>query len=118
LFGLVIALYKDIPDWAGDKKYRVYTFAVVLGRERVFRLGRWLLTGMYLLPAAAGFVLWPSPGSLALALIHAGAWAFFWMRSRRTNPHDPPAMMRLYGLLWVLFYAEYVILGLYRLLVT
>ena len=118
LFGVVIALYKDIPDWAGDQKYQVYTFAVVLGRERVFRLGRWLLTGMYLLPAAAGLLMWPSPGGLALALVHTGAWALFWMRSRWTNPNDPQAMMRLYRLLWVLFYAEFVFLGLYRLLLA
>jgi homogentisate phytyltransferase/homogentisate geranylgeranyltransferase len=103
LFGVVIALYKDIPDWAGDQKYRVYTFAVVLGRERVFRLGRWLLTGMYLLTAAAGLLLWPSPGGLAFALVHAGAWALFWMRGRVTDPDQPGAMARLYRLLWVLF---------------
>ena len=118
LFGVVIALYKDIPDWAGDQQYRVYTFAVVLGRERVFLVGRWLLTGMYLLPVAAGLLQWPSPGGLALALVHAGAWALFWTRSRATNPADPRAMTRLYMLLWALFYAEFVFLGLYRLLVV
>lgn len=116
LFGVVIALYKDIPDWVGDQQYRVYTFAVVLGRERVFRLGRGLLSGMYLLTAAAGLFLLPGPGGLALALVHAAAWALFWLRSRLTDPADPRAMMRLYLLLWALFYAEYVILGVYRLL--
>jgi homogentisate phytyltransferase/homogentisate geranylgeranyltransferase len=118
LFGVVIALYKDIPDWAGDQKYRVYTFAVVLGRERVFRLGRWLLTGIYLLTASLGLLLLPGPGGLALALFHAGACALFWMRGRTTDPGQPGAMARLYRLLWVLFYAEYVFLGLYRLLLA
>lgn len=116
LFGVVIALYKDIPDWAGDQRYQVYTFAVVLGRERVFRLGLWLLAGMYVLPAAAGLLLWPSPSNLALALVHAGAWILFWIRSRKTDPGEPQEMMSLYRLLWILFYAEYVVIGLYRLL--
>lgn len=118
LFGVVIALYKDIPDWAGDQKYQVYTFAVVLGRERVFQLGRWLLTGIYLLPITAGLLQWPKSGGLVLALVHAGAWALFWTRSRTTDPSEPEAMTHLYMLLWALFYAEYVFLGLYRLLLA
>jgi homogentisate phytyltransferase/homogentisate geranylgeranyltransferase len=118
LFGVVIALFKDIPDWAGDQKYQVYTFAVILGRARVFQLGRWLLTGMYLLPATAGLLLWPNPGGLVLALVHTGAWALFWMRSRTTDPNEPQAMIRLYWLLWILFYAEYAFLGLYRLVIV
>jgi hypothetical protein len=40
------------------------------------------------------------------------------MRSRTTDPNEPQAMIRLYWLLWILFYAEYAFLGLYRLVIV
>jgi homogentisate phytyltransferase/homogentisate geranylgeranyltransferase len=118
LFGVVIAVYKDIPDWAGDHQYRVRTFAVVIGRERIFNLGRWLLTGMYLLPVVGGLLLWPRPEGLALIAAHGAALLLFWLRSRLTDPNQPAAVMGLYRFLWVLFYAEYIFLGIYRLILV
>jgi homogentisate phytyltransferase/homogentisate geranylgeranyltransferase len=114
-FGLVIALYKDIPDWAGDKHYAVRTFAVRWGHERIFKVGRWLLTGLYLLPTAVGLGRLPHPDGVALVVVHVGMAAVFWVISLRTNPAQPASMMRLYLFLWGLFYAEYVFLSLYTI---
>lgn len=115
LFVIVIAIYKDIPDWDGDRKYRILTFAVKLGCECVFRWGRWLLIGMYLIPIIGGLLLSGLGGSV-LAIVHMGALALFWKISRATNPNEPSSMHRLYRLLWILFYSEYVFFGLYRLI--
>lgn len=118
LFGVVIAVFKDIPDWAGDHQYRVRTFAVVIGRDRIFKLGRWLLTGMYLLPVLGGLLLWPRPEGMALIAAHGAALTLFWLRSRLTDPNQPAAVMGLYRFLWILFYAEYIFLGIYRLILV
>jgi homogentisate phytyltransferase/homogentisate geranylgeranyltransferase len=115
LFGIVIALYKDIPDWQGDLKVQVRTFAVTLGRERVFRLGRWLLTATYLLAVVGSLLFWQAPGGLSLALIHLIALAFFWWVGAQTAPANLLSVRRLYRLLWFLFYAEFAVMGIFRL---
>jgi homogentisate phytyltransferase/homogentisate geranylgeranyltransferase len=114
-FGLVIALYKDIPDWAGDKHYAIRTFVVQKGHKRIFNAGRWLLTGLYLLPTAVGLSRLPNPDGVALVLSHVAMVLIFWMFSLRTNPAQPASMTRLYLFLWALFYAEYVFLSLYTI---
>ena len=109
-FGVVIALYKDIPDWAGDREFAVRTFAVRLGRENVLKLGRWLLTAIYLLPITVGLSLLPGRSGALLLLPHLAALLIFWTLSLRTSPAAPASMSRLYLSLWALFYAEYAFL--------
>jgi homogentisate phytyltransferase/homogentisate geranylgeranyltransferase len=115
LFGWVISLYKDIPDWAGDRQFAVRTFAVSLGRARVFQIGRILIVIMYLLPIGFGILLLPSTQAYLLIALHAAAVLAIWLASARTDPSQPASMMRLYLFLWVLFYLEYLILVLARL---
>lgn len=116
LFGVVIAIYKDIPDWVGDRQFQVRTFAVRLGRKWVFQAGRWLLTGMYFIPILLGLTRLGTPGSLLLVVAHASVLILLWGRSLRTDPAEPVSMMHFYLFLWGLFYTEYVILGLNSLL--
>lgn len=110
-FGLVIALYKDVPDCAGDGQHAVFTFAVRLGQKRVFDIGRWLLTALYLLPIIWGLLAWPGLVGVALSLVHALALAVFWLLSTRVEPEQPTSMMRFYLFLWGLFYLEYLLLS-------
>lgn len=112
-FGLVIALYKDIPDWAGDREFAIRTFAVRLGRKRVFDLGRWLLTAIYLIPIIVGLIFSAAPAGIVLALPHLAMLLLFWFFSLRTDPAQPASMTRLYLILWGLFYAEYLLLIVY-----
>ena len=113
-FGLVIGLYKDIPDLEGDRQHTIFTFAVRLGAGPVFRAGRLLLTVCYLLPIAFGLAGWSRPGSLFFLLAHLGLVAFFWWRSWQVVVTSRPEMTRFYLLLWALFYAEYILLALYE----
>ncbi len=110
-FGLVIALFKDIPDHLGDGRHGVGSFAVRWGPRRAFAVGRLLLTALYLLPIAA---LLARPGATTVALIAArlALLAVFWAVSLRTDPAAPRSMARLYLVLWGLFYAEYILLAL------
>ena len=110
-FGLVIALFKDIPDHLGDSRHGVGSFAVRWGPRRAFAVGRALLTALYLLPIG---VLLAQPSAAAVALIAArlALLALFWAVSLRTDPAQPASMARLYFVLWGLFYAEYILLTL------
>jgi homogentisate phytyltransferase/homogentisate geranylgeranyltransferase len=111
-FGLVIALYKDIPDLAGDSQFGIRTFTVRLGPERVFGIGRWLLTLFYLLPVGLALSDVGRPANLSLVVAHLLALFFFWRASLLVQPANGPSMTRFYLTLWGLFYAEYVFLSL------
>ena len=114
-FGLVIALFKDIPDHDGDGHFGVRTLAVRWGQRPVFALGRLLLAALYLgAVAAAG--LWPQSAGGWLVPAHLAALGLFLVLSAATNPDEPRSMMRLYLFLWGLFYAEYLILALHALI--
>lgn len=110
-FGLVIALYKDIPDLAGDSHFGIRTFTVRLGPARVFGIGRWVLTMFYVVPIGLALLEIGRPANIALVVAHFLALLFFWRRSLAVRPEDGLSMTRFYLILWGLFYAEYIILS-------
>ena len=111
-FGLVIGLYKDIPDLSGDRQFGIRTFTVRLGPEKVFSSGRLILTGFYLVPILASLTLIPGLDGFVLLFSHLIIVALFWSRSRSVDPSEPAAITRFYMFLWSLFYAEYLLLSL------
>lgn len=115
-FGLVIALYKDLPDQSGDRQFGIRTFTVRLGQKRVFNIGRWLLTGFYLIPIIAGLRLLPDLNALVLIISHLLILTFFWRRSLSVDLTDAASVTRFYLLLWGLFYVEYLLLSLNAIL--
>lgn len=112
-FAVVIALYKDMPDAAGDRMYQIETFTTRLGAARVLGLGRLLLTACYALPI--GLALWqlPHPQGFYLLLTHAALIVAFWAVSVRVDLSSPRSIGTFYLTLWTLFYAEFAVLGLY-----
>lgn len=111
-FGLVIALYKDIPDLSGDRQFGVRTFTVRLGPAMVFQGGRLILTVFYLVPIIAGLAMLPDPGGLLLLISHLLVIALFWWASWSVDLSRPAAFTRFYMFLWLLFYFEYILLSL------
>lgn len=111
-FGLVIALYKDIPDLSGDRQYGISTFTVRLGPATVFQGGRLILTAFYLVPIIASLALLPQWNGFVLLFGNLIIVIFFWWVSRSVDPNEPTAITRFYMFLWTLFYAEYILLSL------
>jgi homogentisate phytyltransferase/homogentisate geranylgeranyltransferase len=111
-FGLVIAIYKDLPDQLGDRQFGIRTFTVRLGQNKVFNYGRWLLTGFFLIPILAGILLLPGLNGLVLILSHLFILAIFWRSSLAVDLADAASVTRFYLLLWGLFYIEYILLSL------
>eukprot|EP00276_Gloeochaete_wittrockiana_P010102 CAMPEP_0184666110 /NCGR_PEP_ID=MMETSP0308-20130426/60099_1 /TAXON_ID=38269 /ORGANISM="Gloeochaete witrockiana, Strain SAG 46.84" /LENGTH=361 /DNA_ID=CAMNT_0027110537 /DNA_START=132 /DNA_END=1214 /DNA_ORIENTATION=- len=77
LFGLVIALAKDLPDVKGDQTYKINTFSVTYGPKIIFHVCVGLLLGIYAcgalwfgLRATSGWLRWPGMlGNVALGLV-------------------------------------------------
>lgn len=114
-FGVVIAIYKDIPDLMGDRLYNIQTLAVRLGPDSAFQAGRLILTLGY-----AGLMLvavsrLPRPEAWWMLAAQIGLLAAFWLASSRVDPGQPASFARFYLFLWGLFYAQYVVMSFYQL---
>jgi homogentisate phytyltransferase/homogentisate geranylgeranyltransferase len=114
-FGFVIALYKDIPDLAGDQAHGIRSFPLRWGPRRAFDLGRLILCGGYLAVLAAAAARLPAADAGILVASQVTFLALFWLRSRRVEPAPGPAFGRFYLFLWGLFYAQYLAWGLAQL---
>ena len=53
-FAFAIAIFKDVPDAAGDRRFQISTFTLRLGPERVLQIGLLALTSAYVGMALAG----------------------------------------------------------------
>ena len=115
VFSIVIAIFKDIPDIEGDRRFNITTFTVRLGQQRVYNMARLILTACYVGMVAAapwiGGVDWPF-----ILVTHMGLLTLFWWRSQRvalpdqTNtPETPISFATFYQFIWQLFFLEYVL---------
>ncbi|KAG8463391.1 hypothetical protein KFE25_004902 [Diacronema lutheri] len=139
LFGVVIALLKDIPDVAGDRAVGTATYSLRFGRARVFAvatallqlayaavalaLGAAAVSGLAAAGGAAGaFASAGAGGTAALTALRriAGsiiALAFAgWLRARAATVRVdmPDEVYAFYMRCWALFYASYAWLPLAR----
>ena len=114
VFSFAIAIFKDIPDIEGDRRYNITTFTVQLGQKAVFNLARWVLTLCYGGLIVAGPFLAEVNGWF-ISVTHLAAIALFWLLSLRvawqgrTEGISYPAF---YQFIWKLFFIEYVLFPL------
>jgi len=114
-FGLVIAIYKDMPDAEGDRMHQIETLTTRLGARRVLDLGRAVLTACYAIPILFAAVQLPAAGALFLLVSHALIISLFWVVSARVDVGRNQSIAGFYMFLWALFYAEFVVLSVYEL---
>lgn len=108
VFTFAIAIFKDIPDLEGDRRYHITTFTVRLGQQAVFNLARWVLTVCYLGMLLAG-VLLPSINTPFLLVTHLLALGALWLMSLRVDLQSQTDIARFYQFIWKLFFLEYII---------
>jgi homogentisate phytyltransferase / homogentisate geranylgeranyltransferase len=116
IFTVVIAIFKDIPDMEGDRKYRIKTLSLHLGKKSVFQLSLAILSLNY--AAVIGLALFfPNLGNPALLIIpHLGLMGWLWFRAQQVDLESTGAIYDFYQFIWKLFYAEYLVLPLAFLL--
>jgi homogentisate phytyltransferase/homogentisate geranylgeranyltransferase len=112
-FSFAIAILKDVPDAEGDRRFRIATFTLRLGSQRVLRLALGALTAAYLGMAIAGPLLLESCQPAVLAITHLAALAALWRMRRKIDLREFP---RFYMGVWRLFFLEYALVPLAVLL--
>ena len=125
IFGIVIALMKDVPDIKGDTISNISTFTVQIGPKRIFHAMRRLLFG--LLTSTSMAFAWGSVAAvaasknywLALSRMSISIWALWAGVSSRqkglhVNADDGQEVYSYYMSLWNLFYQSYLVLPFAR----
>lgn len=109
LFTVAIAIFKDVPDLEGDKKYNINTFTIVIGKLAVFNLSRWVITICYFGMIIAG-CFWLTSLNLGFFIAsHILLLALLWWRSRNVNLEERKAITDFYQFIWKLFFLEYLL---------
>jgi homogentisate phytyltransferase / homogentisate geranylgeranyltransferase len=128
MFGIVIALMKDVPDVKGDATANIRTFSVRLGPQRMFRSASKFLSLSLLLTGLAfskGALCWVTSTSQVASLavrigrgiVGMAALASAWSVERQAalvNPDNPHQVYQFYMHLWKLFYLSYLVLPFAR----
>lgn len=118
LFSIAIALFKDIPDIEGDRRYGISTLSLKLGQRTVFNLALGILTACYL--GMALIAPWlAGVNQLFLAGSHLLVLALLWWMSRRMprpgqakTPQQNLAYPQFYQFIWKLFFLQYLMFPL------
>uniref|UniRef100_A0A7S2R0V2 Homogentisate phytyltransferase n=1 Tax=Eucampia antarctica TaxID=49252 RepID=A0A7S2R0V2_9STRA len=127
VFGLVIALMKDVPDYTGDALFNIRSFTVRAGPKTIFHSMRRLLTTAFLAVGAifarSAFQALSSNNNnptLLMAsriLVSASSIAAGISVHKRSNNVDPENSTQTYSYymhLWKLFYLSYFVLPFVR----
>jgi len=111
-FSLAIAIFKDVPDAEGDRRYAISTFTVRHGGRAVMRAGLAVLTVAYLWMAALGPLLVEGADPAVLSVGHLAALGLLWLAARAVDPSDRASFTAFYFRVWQLFFLEYAIVAL------
>ena len=108
----VIAIFKDIPDIEGDKKYNIRTFSVRMGQQKIFTISIVLLLANYVFAIITGLLIANVWNQFLMVGIHLFVAIVFYIQSKEAIPSDKISMWRFYKKIWRFFYLEYVILAI------
>ena len=109
LFTVAIAIFKDVPDLEGDKKYNINTFTLVIGKSAVFNLSLWVITICYLGTILAG-IFWLNSINISLFVgCHLILLGLLWWRSQNVDLEQKSAIASFYQFIWKLFFLEYLL---------
>ena len=109
VFTIAIAIFKDVPDLEGDRKYQIETFTIVLGKLAVFNFTRWAITIAYLGTIGAGILISSTINLWFLIISHTGLLGLLWWRSQNIDLEQKESIADFYQFIWKLFFFEYLL---------
>lgn len=112
LFTIAIAIFKDVPDLEGDKKYNISTFTLILGKSTVFNISRNVITLCYLGMVIAAIFWLNKINSPFFIGYHLVLLTLLWWRSRDVDLAEKSAIASFYQFIWKLFFLEYLLFPL------
>jgi homogentisate phytyltransferase/homogentisate geranylgeranyltransferase len=111
VYGIVIALFKDLPDMEGDMKQNVRTLSVRLGPSFVFNLCLALLSIAYGTAVFMSVVHAPTTISRVVGAVHSIVIVTLLAASRRVDVTSSDSLYDFYiRFIWRAFYLEYFLL--------
>jgi homogentisate phytyltransferase / homogentisate geranylgeranyltransferase len=112
VFTIAIAIFKDVPDMAGDQKFQIQTFTISWGKPAILNITRWVISIAYLSMMAAGIWLLPAVNTSFLVGFHGVLLGLLWWRSQGIDLEDQQAIASFYQFIWKLFFLEYLLFPL------
>ena len=112
VFTIAIAIFKDVPDMAGDQKFQIQTFTISWGKPAILNITRWVISIAYLSMMAAGIWLLPAINTAFLVGFHSILLGLLWWRSQDIDLEDQKAIASFYQFIWKLFFLEYLLFPL------
>jgi homogentisate phytyltransferase/homogentisate geranylgeranyltransferase len=112
IFTIAIAIFKDVPDLEGDKKYQIQTFTLLLGKETIFKFSLWVITVCYLCMIVSGIFLLSSINTGYFVGYHIFLLGFLWWRSQQVDLEIKSEITDFYQFIWKLFFLEYILFPL------
>jgi homogentisate phytyltransferase / homogentisate geranylgeranyltransferase len=109
VFTIAIAIFKDVPDLEGDRKYQIQTFTLTLGKPTVFNLTRGAITLAYLLTIGAGILMLPTVNPWFFVGSHTVLLGLLWWRSQAVDLELQDSIANFYQFIWKLFFLEYLV---------
>ena len=111
VYGIVIALFKDLPDMEGDMKQNVRTLSVRLGPSFVFNLCLALLSVAYGTAVFMSVAHAPTMMSRVVGAVHSVVIVTLLAASRRVDVASSDSLYDYYiCFIWKAFYLEYFLL--------
>ncbi|MEL4895905.1 homogentisate phytyltransferase [Crocosphaera sp. Alani8] len=112
VFTIAIAIFKDVPDLEGDKKYNITTFTILLGKKTIFRISCAVIILCYLGMIAVGMLKLSNVNQLFLISSHFILLTLLLWRSQRVNLGEKNSIAQFYQFIWRLFFLEYLLFPL------
>ena len=112
VFTIAIAIFKDVPDMAGDQKFQIQTFTISWGKPAVFKITRGVISIAYLSMVGAGIWLLPAINTTFFVGAHSILLGLLWWRSQNIDLEDQGSIASFYQFIWKLFFLEYLLFPL------
>ncbi len=114
IFGIVIALMKDVPDIHGDRTFNIRSFTVRLGQKRIFGAAKGLLALLFGVVGGA-LMKWTTMAQNPSVAVRRGVvglccWVAGWWVNKAAvavDAEDSEGVYNYYMKLWNLFYLSY-----------
>jgi homogentisate phytyltransferase / homogentisate geranylgeranyltransferase len=112
VFTIAIAIFKDVPDMAGDRQFQIQTLTISWGKPTVLNITRGVLSIAYLSMMGAGLFFLPTINTAFFIGAHGILLGLLWWRSQDIDLEDQRAIAAFYQFIWKLFFLEYLLFPL------
>jgi len=113
LFGIAIALLKDVPDIKGDRVFKINTFAMRMGSQTIFNISLIILFSAYLTLIWTALFFLNNLNTSLVILCHCILILILWSRQRKMKVEVKSSMISFYMFVWKLFFIEYIIFPIF-----